>query len=347
MNCIIDDDEELYDLCQNILLESPVFIALDTEFVSSHKYKKFPKLCLIQICYNEIVAIIDVTAPNINLSHLKKIFFNPDITKVFHDFKQDTLALLTVFHYIPWPIMDTQIMAMLCYNLKNTISYSELVFMLLNVKLPKNETRTNWLKRPLTKKQIEYAFSDVLFLHSVYKKLHHRLSELKRLDWVMKDMQGMVTNLSIPYSTKNELPNSLRRVLSDYRDNNKLAGEVSDFKIYCLSYKKYYTGYSFDKIIKKEYRDVFYTTLFYKRELSYVQHNKGLMSSIQKVLRCYCLERGISYQMVSSTSEINRLLDNNLTNIRLLSGWRYDEIGNEVIKLLKKGRSATYASSSY
>jgi ribonuclease D len=84
------------------------------------------------------------------------------------------------------PVFDTQIAAG-CIGLKPQIGYAELVKTLLDVTVPKGQTRTDWSKRPLTREQLEYAADDVLYLGDVASHLLLRLRELGREHWVSED----------------------------------------------------------------------------------------------------------------------------------------------------------------
>ncbi|MBQ4875512.1 MAG: hypothetical protein HRK26_05355 [Rickettsiaceae bacterium H1] len=332
----INESYKLSEFCNEVIATNPDFIAIDTEFISNRKYRNFPKLCLIQIAYNNKVAVIDVLSQDVDLSILNKLFLNSKITKVFHDFKQDILALLTVFDYVPRPMMDTQMMAMLCDYHNNYISYLELIYSLLDVKLMKESTRTDWLSRPLSDKQIEYAVADVTYLCSVYKILFKRLQKLNRLNWAKDDVQEMIEKLAIPHSTKNDKPNMVRQVLCEYRIDNKLVNGVTDSQIYRLSYAKKITKQLLKKLVNKEYLDELYEMLSCQKKESLVTgEKKSLIYLIQALVQQYCLKNNISYQSISSLAEINRLVNDEPENIRLLQGWRGVEIGEKITDFLK------------
>jgi ribonuclease D len=84
------------------------------------------------------------------------------------------------------PVFDTQIAAG-CIGMKPQVGYAELVKTLLEVTIPKGQTRTDWSKRPLTREQLEYAADDVLYLGDVAGRLAERLRALKREHWVTED----------------------------------------------------------------------------------------------------------------------------------------------------------------
>lgn len=147
-------------------------IAVDTEFMRVKTY--FPKLCLIQLATQHSAVCID-TLKITHFAPLLELLTNPDITKIFHSASQDLETLATTFKIIPTPIFDTQI-AEVVLGADHLMSYQDMVESYLNTILEKTETRTNWEKRPLTEKQIDYALEDVTFLLEIYPLIKSRLS---------------------------------------------------------------------------------------------------------------------------------------------------------------------------
>ncbi len=335
---IIENTNDLQRFCNNLLNSHTGFIAVDTEFISSSQYRCFPKLCLIQIGYEGGAAVIDVLARNIDLSILSDILFNPNILKVFHDFQQDILALLSVFDYIPYPLMDTQMMAMLCRSYSSSIGYSELVYSLLDVKLSKESKRTDWILRPLSEQQINYALSDVTYLCLVYRWLEKKLKNLNRIEWLKEDIALMGKNLAIPYTSKNEGGIIVRRILSEYRDHDKLLDNVSDSKIYRVSYAKPLSKGRLTEVVVSKYIDEFCDAVLSRQQSCDISRvDKPKMYLIQAIIQQFCLDNMISYQLMSSSSEIVRMINNDLFDVRLANGWRYQQIGRGLINLLQNG----------
>jgi len=110
----------------------------------------------------------------------------PGARKVIHAARQDLEAVYLSAKRVMTPIFDTQIAAG-CIGLKPQVGYAELVKTLLDVAIPKGQTRTDWSKRPLTREQLEYAADDVLYLGEVANRLSSRLRELQREHWVAED----------------------------------------------------------------------------------------------------------------------------------------------------------------
>ncbi len=159
---MINNQEELEKLIKSAKKNDS--IAIDTEFVWERTY--FPKLGLIQIgLSNDDCRLIDPLTLE-DLTPLKEILEDESVVKILHDAPQD----LTILHRATGAhirnVFDTRLAAGFC-GLTSTISLSYLIEELLDILLPKTETRTNWLKRPLDNKQILYAEDDVRYLRAI------------------------------------------------------------------------------------------------------------------------------------------------------------------------------------
>jgi ribonuclease D len=177
----IDRDDELPALAR--ALESQAWIGVDTEFLRERTF--YPKLCLLQIKAGEQIWCVD-TLRIASLDPLMPALTSPAARKIIHAARQDLEAVYLSAKRIMSPVFDTQIAAG-CIGLKPQVGYAELVKTLLNVTVPKGQTRTDWSKRPLTPAQLEYAADDVLYLGDVAQALASRLRELGREHWVLED----------------------------------------------------------------------------------------------------------------------------------------------------------------
>lgn len=179
----IDQNAQLVQLCQE--LSNGDFVAVDTEFVREQTY--YPQIALIQIGNHETLACIDPLAVD-DLSPLKALFANPNITKVFHASGQDLEIFYQLFGELPLPLFDTQIAATVLGQ-GEQIGYANLVNEILGIELDKSHSRTNWLQRPLDAKQISYAEDDVRYLAQIYPKLLDSLESQGRLEWLNSDFE--------------------------------------------------------------------------------------------------------------------------------------------------------------
>ena len=164
--------------------QSP-FVALDTEFVWEQTY--YPTLGIVQMAIpDEEPHIIDVPAIQ-DLSPLGEILSDPNIIKILHDAQQDLTILRRATGSLPKNIFDTRCAAGFV-GLSSSISLSALLHEAINIDLPKTETRTNWLQRPLTEKQITYAMDDVRYLPDLYNVLASKARELDREAWLAEEL---------------------------------------------------------------------------------------------------------------------------------------------------------------
>ena len=177
----IDRCEELPPLART--LESHPSIGVDTEFLRERTF--FPKLCLLQLAAGNDVWCVDTLRVG-GLGPLVPALTAAASRKVMHSARQDLEALYLSVKRVISPVFDTQIAAG-CIGLKPQIGYADLVKTLLDVTLPKGQTRTDWSKRPLTPEQLEYAADDVLYLAELAHRLSERLRALGREEWVLQD----------------------------------------------------------------------------------------------------------------------------------------------------------------
>lgn len=175
----IDNDQLLLECCQRLSQEE--LIAVDTEFMRDTNSLL---LCLIQLAINDEVYIIDVL--QCNLAPLVGIFSNEKILKVFHAARQDLECLwnagISVIN-----CYDTQMYEMLL-DIKQDISYRQIVLKYCNKAVSKQEKRSDWSARPLSHAQLCYSANDVFYLRKVYLHQLHQLTQVGRLNWLEDDM---------------------------------------------------------------------------------------------------------------------------------------------------------------
>jgi ribonuclease D len=177
----IDRSDEL-DALARTLGKHPA-IGVDTEFLRERTF--FPKLCLLQLSAGGQIWCVDTLRVG-SLDALMPALTAPGTRKLIHAARQDLEAVYLTGKQVVSPVFDTQIAAA-CIGLKPQVGYAELVKTLLEVTIPKGQTRTDWSKRPLTHEQLEYAADDVLYLGAIAEQLARRLTELGREHWVRED----------------------------------------------------------------------------------------------------------------------------------------------------------------
>jgi ribonuclease D len=185
----IDSDAALAELCKSLSTQSA--IALDTEFVRTRTY--YPHIGLLQIADKNGVYLIDPLAID-NAQPMADVLTNPAIVKVVHACSED----LEVFHYafgvLPESLFDTQVAAGFA-GYGASIGYANLLREIKHIDIPKQETRSDWLQRPLSDAQLRYAALDVEYLLEIYRGLVAKLQQQQRLLWVESDCQGMINKL--------------------------------------------------------------------------------------------------------------------------------------------------------
>lgn len=174
---IIASSSSMDDLLKR--LSGSKLLAVDTEFFRETSY--YPELALVQIATESVVACIDPIAFDAKPA-LRKLLLDQQITKIFHSCSQDLEVLFYYLGDIPRSIYDTQI-ANAFISEQHQVSYAALVESELGIQLDKSQTRTNWLRRPLSDKQIQYAGDDVYYLYQLHHILDEKLQNVGRKKW--------------------------------------------------------------------------------------------------------------------------------------------------------------------
>jgi ribonuclease D len=164
------------------------FITVDTEFLRDKTY--WPKLCLLQIAAGEEAVAIDALAPGVDLKPVLEVMNAPRPLKVFHAARQDIEIFYKLTGKVPAPLFDTQIAAMVC-GFGEAVSYESLAARLAKARIDKTMRFTDWSRRPLTRKQLDYAIADVTHLQVVYRRLAERLERSGRTDWVAEELAAL------------------------------------------------------------------------------------------------------------------------------------------------------------
>jgi ribonuclease D len=183
---LITKSEDLVPLVER--LSKQPFVAVDTEFMRENTY--WPDLCLIQIASPDEAAAIDPKA-DIDLGPLLTLLVdNPEVLKVFHAGGQDLEIIYNLTGKTPSPLFDTQIAAMALGH-GEQVGYSNLIESMLGHNIDKGARFTDWSRRPLDKRQIDYAIADVTHLATVFPKLLNRLKKTGRGGWLDEEMERL------------------------------------------------------------------------------------------------------------------------------------------------------------
>lgn len=162
---IIQQDAQLKQLCEQARHYSVV--ALDTEFERVRSY--YAKLGLIQLYFGADVALIDPLTIT-DWQPFIALLADANVLKILHASGEDIEIFHQQFQQIPTPMLDTQIMANFL-GFPQSAGFALLAQHYLQVKLDKKASRTDWLKRPLSERQLNYAAADVYYLLPIYQKM--------------------------------------------------------------------------------------------------------------------------------------------------------------------------------
>lgn len=171
----VTEQQTLNELC--LRFSKKDVIAIDTEFVRTRTY--FPKLGLLQLCDGEVVALIDPLSIE-DLSPVWQLIEDPNIIKVLHACSEDVEIFVSQGKCAPQNVLDSQIiMSFLGHGL--SVGYAAMVKHYLDIELDKSDSRTDWIKRPLTQRQLTYASADVTHLITLYPLL---MADINQTTWL-------------------------------------------------------------------------------------------------------------------------------------------------------------------
>ncbi len=360
---VITNTEELTNHCKKIVDSNTSFVAIDTEF-ARNRDRYHPKLCLIQIAYDNEIIIIDSLSKDICLAPLSTVLFNDSIIKTFHDLRQDIEALLTVYHKVPYPLFDTQLAAMMCKNYQYKIGYAALVQELIGQEINKDMKRSDWELRPISTQQLQYAAQDVLFLKDIHQILINKLTEINRSSWLMEEIDTYYQS-ELHYKVKsneawkkiqncNDLKGkeiSLLKILAKKREeiakhNNickqvlisdqSLLKAITSLNLHQNIHVAQNTLTKFKNDFLVSHHDLIQshiidTNTHDPKAMGHnmkTSNNKLISVIISSIIKDLCQEKQISEKLVASNKDIENFLfkeDN-----KLCRGWRHELIGKKL-----------------
>jgi len=361
---------ETEDLINNFvsMISSTNTIGLDTEFVRIRTY--YPKLCLVQISSNLGTGCIDCLQGN-NLKKVWQLIFNPKRLKIVHSARQDLEILFLIKNQIPENIFDTQIGAALL-GYPPQVGIKQLLKDELNIVISKTETRSDWSKRPLDLKQIEYALEDVNHLLNLHNSLEKKLKEKERYRWAMEDSSRILTNekeLFNPDSAWKRIPGIknlknknqyLAVKLATWREKTAIQMDLprqwllSDKSLIETAKKEPVSLTRLERIgiknrhlKKSQLEQISKLVRQHKENIERVgklkpKFNKNykihsdpnLLEKLSKIISVKAKELNIFPEVLAGKKDLLALNQKN-SNSKLLTGWRKKAIGAELNELLK------------
>jgi ribonuclease D len=354
----IDRSDELDALART--LATPTAIGVDTEFLRERTF--FPKLCLLQLSAAGQIWCVDTLRVG-SLDALMPALTAPGSRKLIHAARQDLEAVYLTSKQVISPVFDTQIAAA-CIGLKPQIGYAELVKTLLDITVPKGQTRTDWSKRPLTREQLVYAADDVLYLGAIADELTGRLAKLGREHWVredclaLEDRQLYEPDLAQAWVRLRGIgqlapePRARAKTIAVWRE--KLARErdlprawiLSDAAIFAIAHANPKNPAALEAL--EPMNEKFAATLLAAlaaaagvaptdlepvQDLRPTPEQKALLDRLIKIADARAAELQVSAEVLAPRGELKALAMGR-RDTHALSGWRREEIGTRLLASL-------------
>ncbi|MCD8496670.1 MAG: ribonuclease D [Alphaproteobacteria bacterium] len=324
----------------------------------------YPKLCLIQLgCPDKEAAAIDPLADNLDLSPLYDLLQNEMVLKVFHAGRQDLEILFNLTGELPKPFFDTQVAAMVC-GYGDQVGYEALVRDIAKAQIDKSSQFTDWSRRPLSDRQLDYALADVTHLVDVYLHLSKRLEEQGRTEWVFEE-EGVLAN-PLTYTVnpreswqrvkiKTPKPRALAilRELAAWRETraqeknipkawvmrDDTMAEIAHHAPQDVESLKKVRGFSADlaehKVGKTILELVKQGAALPKDECPQPERRDPLhpalaasLEVIKMLLRIQAAEHNVAQKLIASAEELEAIVKGE-RDVRPLKGWRYEVFGKE------------------
>lgn len=347
-------------------------IAIDTEFIREKTY--YPQLCLIQIAAGNSIWCIDALALD-ELSAFYREICNPSRIKVFHAGRQDLEIFFHETAQIPAPIFDTQIAAALLGR-PDQIGYAALVTEFYHIELDKSSSRTNWARRPLTDRQLDYAANDVRYLLGIKDKLTEEVYARGRSDWlaeeccrlidtklyksdpanvwrrikgVAKLMEAEKRNIAVGLASWREIEAQKRNLPRGWvlKDDRLVAisqaAPSSDDQLHAISglapsfLRRY--GRKLLKVIRVSRTGVNVSDECFPRRLTTA--GKKLLGDLLKALKKCAEDNSISGNMIASRKDLELAICGQVS-LRLYEGWRNNLFGKVIRRQIASASSKMF-----
>lgn len=369
---LINENNELIAFCNK--LRKSKFITVDTEFMRENTF--WPELCLIQLANTETSGVIDPLVSNLDLSPIYELMKEKKILKVFHAGRQDLEIFFNKCGFIPEPVFDTQIGAMVC-GFGESVSYETLVKEIVGKKTDKLSRFTDWSRRPLTDRQKNYALNDVIYLVTIYKSIKDKIDKMDRNEWIKEEIENLVKINNYKLEPKDAWKRiksknhsgkflSILKEIAAWREQlaqkkniprNRILRDESLLEIAAHtptnkdSIKKTRGISKFlnnDKYISELIEKIKFAKLIPESEFPVIEKkqirrpNVGPLVDLLKVLlKLRCNENNVAHCMVANAKELNKIAANEKDRISALQGWRYEIFGRDAIDLVNGKISLT------
>jgi len=367
---VVTKTAELEVLCAELAAQP--YVAVDTEFMRETTY--WPKLCLIQAAAAGAEAVIDPLAEGLDLTAFTALMANTGVLKVFHAARQDLEIFLKLGARLPAPVFDTQIAAMAC-GYGDSIAYDALVQQVLKRRLDKSSRFTDWSRRPLSEPQLAYALADVTHLREVYPRMHERLANQGRLDWLDEEHANLTDPEIYDTTPENAWKRlKLRKTSADYvlalqtaaawRERQAQARDVprgriaKDDTLYEIAEQRPKSPADFDRMravprgfgnsrsaqeliqaLNEAFANPTRPPYKYERPAP-LASSVGPTVELLKVLLRYEAERAqVAPRLIASAADVEAIAASDAAEVDALKGWRRKVFGERALAL-KHGKLA-------
>jgi ribonuclease D len=369
---LISNTKELSALVSR--MSAADFVAVDTEFMRENTY--WPDLCLVQIATPEEAAAIDPKADGIDLKPLLDLLVeNHDVLKVFHAGGQDLEIIHNLTRKEPNPLFDTQIAAM-ALGYGEQVGYSNLVESVLGHTLDKGARFTDWSRRPLDKRQIDYAIADVTHLAEIFPRLVKKLVKTGRGAWLDEEMERLADPSSFAFEAEDawkrlKLPSrnpailGRLKALAGWRETearsknlprgrivkddtlNELASHPPKTQDDLGKVRGLSSGWRSNDIGARMMAALATAKPMSPEELPDREPRRpgltkdaALVSDLLKLLlKIRSKEAGVAAKLIARSDELEALAAGVRRDLNILSGWRFEEFGRDAVDLVE-GRLA-------
>lgn len=362
----ITEQSDLDYACQR--LGEGSFLCVDTEFHRETTY--WPELCLIQASCEGYEVIIDPMAEDLDIGPFLTLLADESRPKVFHAARQDMEIFNRLIGHPPRPVFDTQIAAM-ALGIGDSVSYDNLIQRVLKRRIDKSSQFTDWKRRPLTDKQLNYAMGDVTHLRDAYLAMLERLNDLDRMGWAKAEMADLEDPALYDTSPENawkrlkmRKPNkeyaAVFASVAGWREekaqifNKPRRRILKDDAIQEIADQKPQNEKAFERLravpkgfIRSKYAEGLMDAVYaavsdpaaHAPKLPKRQHNPempaGAPEMLKVLLKAVSDEANVVPRLIANAADIERLARGETSeDIAALNGWRFDLFGKKALALL-------------
>ncbi|HVJ76935.1 MAG TPA: ribonuclease D, partial [Hyphomicrobium sp.] len=310
----------------------------------------------------------------LDLAPFYELMADSSTVKVFHAARQDIEIIFLKSGVVPTPVFDTQVAAMVC-GFGDSISYVNLVKKTTGTNLDKSSRFTDWSRRPLSSKQLDYALADVTYLRNVYDHLRQVLDKTGRTPWLQEEMSILTNPATYDTSPENAWQRLKLRVkgrkslavlleLAAWRERLAQSLDVPrgrvlrDDALYDIAnqvptstealgqLRTLSDGFARSQRAKEIIEAVKAGIERDPKTLPKIERNEALSAEasatlelLKVLLKAAAAEHGVAPRIIADSDDLEQLATSDEADILALQGWRRALFGEAALKL-KRGELA-------